>query len=254
MSGIDYAKYKGLTFDDLKALAGDKDMSVYEKIGFPESYRNGKEFHIFCDILQKLVVDTGVRNKTWLDIGPGCTDLPLMTLDFCKQMDFKLLWVDSKEMLDLLPHDAAVTRFFGYFPEQMPDLIHEYQNKVDYIVCYSILHCGPFYNTCTYKFIDIALSLLKPGGRMLIGDIPNISKRKRFFSTETGIEFHKDFTKTDTIPEVQYLKLEAGEIDDAIIMSILQRYRGFGFESYLLPQNSKLPMFNRREDILICKI
>ncbi|MFI5196074.1 MAG: hypothetical protein ACHQD8_03205 [Chitinophagales bacterium] len=254
MSGKDYAQYKNLSFDDLKTLAADKTISVYEKIGFPESYRNGKELDIFLDILQKLSVDLEEQNKTWLDIGPGCTDLPLMTLDFCKQMKFDLLWADSKEMLDLLPQDGIVKRFYGFFPEQMPGLIKDYQNRVDFIVCYSILHCGPFYHTCTYKFIDSALSLLKPGGKMLIGDIPNISKRKRFFATETGIQFHKDFTKTNTVPEISMPNLEPGEIDDGIIMGILQRYRGFGFETYLLPQNSKLPMYNRREDILICKI
>ena len=89
---------------------------------------------------------------------------------------------------------------------------------------------------------------------MLIGDIPNISKRKRFFSSETGIAFHKNFMNTDEPPVVAHAKLESGEIDDGIIMGILQRYRGYGFDTYLLPQNSKLPMYNRREDILIHKI
>src|ERR1035438_4422750 len=99
MSGTDYAKYKNLSFEDLRSLAADKSISVYEKIGFPESYRNGKEFDIFLDILQKLSVDMDERNKIWLDIGPGCTDLPYITLDFCKKMNFELLWADSKEML-----------------------------------------------------------------------------------------------------------------------------------------------------------
>ena len=96
--------------------------------------------------------------------------------------------------------------------------------------------------------------MLKPGGKLLLGDIPNISKRKRFFSTKTGIKFHQEFTKTDTQPEVKHLLLEPAQMDDGVIMGILQRYRGFGFETYLLPQNEELPMGNRREDILICRI
>ncbi len=250
----DYIKYKNMSFGDFIKLAKDDNISVYEKIGFPDSYRKGKEFGIFLDIIQKLSFESDVPDKIWLDIGPGCTELPLITLDFCKQHNIKLLWADSREMLALLPDDEVVSKFNGYFPNDMPDLIDSFQNKLDYVVCYSILHCGPFYNTCIYKFIDSALSLLKPGGKMLIGDIPNISKRKRFFSTETGIKFHKNFMNTDSFPEVNHLNLESGEIDDGIIMSILQRYRGFGFETYLLPQNNKLPMYNRREDILICKI
>lgn len=254
MSGTDYARYKNLSFNDLKALATDSSISAYEKIGFPEHYRNGKELDIFRDIIQKLGVEGNLEGTTWLDIGPGCTDLPLITMDYCAQMKINLLWADSKEMLDLLPEAAHVQRYYGYFPDQMETLTTQFANGVDFIVCYSLLHCGPFYNTCIYKFIDSAVALLKPGGKMLIGDVPNISKRKRFFATETGKKFHQAFTGTDTLPEVHLLRPEPGEIDDGILMGIMQRYRGFGFETYLLPQNNKLPMYNRREDLLICKI
>ena len=64
---------------------------------------------------------------------------------------------------------------------------------------------------------------------MLIGDIPNASKKKRFLSSEPLC------------------------IDDSVIFSILQRYRSMGCESYLLEQLSGLPMNNTREDILIVK-
>ena len=89
---------------------------------------------------------------------------------------------------------------------------------------------------------------------MLIGDIPNITKRKRFFSTEAGIAFHKNFTKTDTLPELNHLQLEPNNIDDGVLMGIVQRYRNFGFEAYLLPQPPTLPFHNRREDLVIHKI
>ena len=249
----DYSKYKTIGFNEMKQLAADDNISMYEKIGFPDSYRMGKEAGIFRDIIQKLGINESDQGKRWLDIGPGCTELPLMVLDLCKRQNFELTWADSKEMLALLPEDKIVKRFSGYFPDDMAELVDANQNNLDYIVCYSILHCGPFYNTCIHKFIDTAVSLLKLGGRLLIGDIPNISKRKRFFSSETGIAFHKDFMKTDQPPVVEHLKLEQGELDDGIIMGILQRYRGFGFETYLLPQGAGLPMANRREDILICK-
>jgi len=250
----DLTKYKNIGFEDLKKLATDKNNSMYEKIGIPDSYRQGKEAFIFEDILQKLGITGDEQNRTWLDIGPGCTEIPLMTLAHCRKQNFELLWADSKEMHALLPQDEIVNRFYGYFPNEMPELISNYQNKVDYIVCYSVLHCGPFYNTCIYKFIDSAVALLKPGGKMLIGDIPNISKRKRLFSSDTGIAFHKEFMKTDEAPVVEHMKLEQGELDDGILMGILMRYRGFGFETYIYPQNPRLPFHNRREDIVICKI
>ena len=54
-------------------------------------------------------------------------------------------------------------------------------------------------------------------------------------------------------PEVKHAELEPGQIDDGVILGVLQRYRGFGYDSYLLPQNENLPFANRREDILIVR-
>ena len=249
----DLARFKSLTFDDYKLLSKDDTLSKYQKIGFPDSYRKGKEKYVFRDIIKKLDLDNKREGLTLLDIGPGCSDLPIMILDFCKKNQYHVLLADSQEMLENLPDDTNVSKYPGYFPDDSPILVNQYQNKVDYIVCYSVLQVV-FYQTCVFKFIDAALSLLRSGGKFLIGDIPNITKRKRFFSTQHGIEFHQNFTRSDSLPDVSYFTLEPAQIDDGVILGILQRYRGFGFETYLLPQSNSLPMGNRREDILICKI
>jgi hypothetical protein len=251
----DFERFKNLSFEDFKKLANDDSLSMYQKIGFPDSYRKGKEEAIFADICRKLQISESRRASglTFLDIGPGCSELPVLIINYFKAMNAKILLVDSQEMLDQLPEDASIQKFAGYFPSDVSELVNEYQNKIDYIVGYSIFHYV-FYNSCVFKFLDIAVSLLKPGGKLLIGDIPNISKRKRFFSTDTGVAFHKEFTQTDTLPEVQHFKLEPASIDDGVLMGIVQRYRNFGFEAYLLPQNDDLPMSNRREDLLIHKI
>lgn len=247
---FEFERFKNLSFDDFKNLATDKTLSVYQKIGFPDEYRKGKEADIFNDIIQKLEL-ANISEKVLLDIGPGCSELPLMILNFCKQNNFTTLLMDSKEMLDQLPDAGMVKKYEGYFPDDASGLINQFKNKIDYIVGYSIFHYV-FYNTCIYKFIDAALSLLKPGGKFLIGDIPNVSKRKRFFSSNVGIEFHKKYTNTDTLPETKSFETEA-QIDDGILMGIMQRYRGLGFECFLLPQPPQLSMSNRREDLLICK-
>jgi hypothetical protein len=104
-----------------------------------------------------------------------------------------------------------------------------------------------------FAFIDKACELLSDDGEMLIGDIPNVSKRKRFFSSQSGIECHKKFTGRDELPKVDFMVVEDKKIDDAVIFAILQRYRNFGFDTYLLPQGQKLPIATRREDILITK-
>lgn len=249
----EFDRFKNLSFEDFRKLAKDDSLSIYQKIGFPNSYREGKEEAIFKDIIQKLGIEDPQKQYIFLDIGPGCSELPLMLIDFFEKLQSKILLVDSKEMLDQLPSNVNVEKYEGYFPNDVSSLLNSYHNKVDFIVGYSIFHYV-FYNTCIFKFLDAAVSLLKPGGKILIGDIPNISKRKRFFSTEAGIMFHKNFTQSDTSPEVNHLQPEPTHIDDGVLMGIIQRYRNFGLEAYILPQSSSLPMHNRREDLLIHKI
>jgi len=158
--------------------------------------------------------------------------------------------IDSEEMLVHLPNKDNMVKISGKFPDEIN--LPEYQNKVDAIVLYSVLQhivldMNPFY------FIDEAVKLLNDGGRLLIGDIPNISKRNRFFASNTGLKFHQSFTKTNTSPEYKFNTLIEDKIDDSLVFAILSRYRNAGFETYLLEQPIDLPMRNRREDILIVK-
>jgi SAM-dependent methyltransferase len=247
----DFERFKNLSFDDFKQLAKDESLSIYQKIGFPDEYRKGKEEFILNDIIKKLDIQNA-QSKVLLDIGIGCSDLAKYIIHLCRTEKMTLLAVDSKEMLDNIEDAEHVEKYYGYFPDQMEELINKYSNNVDFIICYSIFHYV-FYNTCSYRFLDIAVSLLKPGGKLLLADLPNISKRKRFFSSDTGILFHQKFTKTDTLPELKYLGIEPSQIDDGVVFGILQRYRNFGYETYLLQQNQYLPMANRREDILIVR-
>ena len=86
---------------------------------------------------------------------------------------------------------------------------------------------------------------------MLIGDVPNSSKRRRFFSSANGIRFHQEFMKTKNLPEVHFNSLDRHKIDDSVILSLLSRARNQGFDAYVLPQPRDLPMASRREDLLI---
>ena len=58
---------------------------------------------------------------------------------------------------------------------------------------------------------------------MLIGDIPNVSKRKRFFSSPAGVMFHHEFMQTKETPEVAFNRIERNQIDDTVILSLLMR-------------------------------
>lgn len=243
-------QFSNIGFEDFRRLATDQSLSKYEKIGFPDIYRQGFEVEIFSDIVSKL--NNLKSNKVQvLDIGPGCSDLPIMLINLCRKYGHQLTLIDSKEMLDHLPNELFIEKISALYPN-CSELIARLLGRVDVILCYSVLHYV-LLDTAFFRFIDTSLSLLAPGGQMLIGDIPNVSKRKRFFASGNGVRFHQEFMKTADLPDITFNTIEHDHIDDAVVMSILQRARAQGFDAYVLPQGSNLPMANRREDILISR-
>lgn len=245
-----FQRLKRLTFEDFKEMAKDNTLSIHEKIGFPNSYRQEYTKEILLDILLKIPV-LFAENKTILDLGCGCDELATAIINYCGERHHKLLLVDSQEMLSLLPDYDFMEKVAGKFPDNEA-FISSYQEAIDGIIVYSVLQHVVLEDNL-FSFIDKALELLKPGAVLLLGDIPNISKRKRFFSSPKGIKTHQNFTATSEVPEVDFFHVEYEKIDDSILFAILQRYRSYGFETYLLPQSSSLPMATRREDILIIK-
>ncbi|HEY0171431.1 MAG TPA: hypothetical protein VGB98_10445 [Pyrinomonadaceae bacterium] len=250
MKTDDYKKFADLSFDDFRRMAGDDSLSQYERIGFPDSYRAGREEAIFEDITSKLPALAG-RGKVVLDVGPGCSGLPFMLAELCRRQGHTLLLVDSAEMLARLPAEPFVRKFPAYYP-RCEELFAEYAGRVDVLLCYSVLHYV-FAESNLWDFLDASLGLLAGGGQMLLGDVPNVSKRRRFFSSAAGVEFHREFTGTETSPEVVFNRVERGQIDDAVVLSLVARARAEGCDAYVVPQREDLPMANRREDILVRK-
>ncbi len=250
MSGKTSIDWGALDFDEFARLAQDETLSKYGKIGFPDSYRQGHEPAIFADIRGKLP-RLSERKLRVLDIGPGCSDLPAMLIELCRAQEHRLYLVDSPEMLRLLPDGDLIEKRPGLFPKnrsQMADL----KGSIDVIICYSVLHYV-FVDANPFDFLDLAIELLAPGGEMLLGDIPNVSKRRRFFSSDAGVAYHKSFTGTDTLPEVVFNTPSPGAIDDTAVLGFLARVRTAGADAYVVPQAAELPMSNRREDILVRK-
>ena len=245
------SKSTELTFDDFRKRAADDSLSQYEKIGFPDSYREGKEDLIFADVRRKLT-NLEKQGQTILDIGPGCSGPAFSLIEWCRQHRHRLVLIDSQEMLSRLPDEAFVEKFSGKYPAECGDIVEKYCGRIDAVICYSVLHYV-FVETNLFDFLDHSLSLLADGGEMLIGDIPNQSQRKRFFSSRNGVKFHQAFTGTNEKPEVSFNSVETGKRDDSVLIGIILRARAAGYDAYLLPQPSDLPMANRREDILIKK-
>jgi hypothetical protein len=248
--GSEKVDFSTIGFDDFRRFAEDPTMSTYEKIGFPDSYRQGNERQIFEDILAKLPPLSQHQQRV-LDIGPGCSDLPRLLIDKCAEQGHQLFLVDSAEMLLLLPERPFIHKVAAQFPFCAREIAN-WQGSLDVVLCYSVLHYLVA-EVPALKWFDATLSLLAPGGHLLLGDIPNISKRKRFFSSESGVRFHQEFMRTAERPAVEFNRIDPEQIDDTFLISLLLRARNAGFDAYLIPQNPNLPMANRREDLLIVR-
>lgn len=243
-------KFDGIGFSDFRRMARDTTLTPNERIGFPDSYRKGLEPAIHADIKAKI---PNLQNEgvTVLDIGPGCAALPRLLIEDCNSRAQRLVLIDSLEMLSQLPDAPNIVKIPGFYPDCV-DGSDDWTGKFDAIICYSVFHYI-FVEARFWRFIDLSIRLLAPGGQMLIGDVPNVSKRKRFFASTAGIAFHQDFMKTSEAPVVEHGVVEDDRIDDAVIMAVIMRARAQGCDAYWLSQPPHLPMANRREDIVISK-
>lgn len=249
MSLTNLDKFQNLDFAAFKELAKDETLSPHEKIGFPDAYRAGKEIIIFDDLKTK-VSNLEKSGQTIIDIGAGCGALAFLLIEQCLKNGNTLVLIDSEDMLAHLPDEENLVKIAAYYPNDCRDFLEEYKGRADVVISYSVLHYV-FDEGNLFKFLDATLGLLAVGGECLLGDVPNISKRKRFFASPTGVKFHQDFMNTTAAPEVEFNRIESGQIDDAVLMSLMFRARNAGFDAYVLPQSDDLPMANRREDVFI---
>ncbi|THD60640.1 MAG: class I SAM-dependent methyltransferase [Phenylobacterium sp.] len=238
-----------MDFERFRALAVDPSLSEHERIGFPDAFREGYADAIWRDIVYKLPA-LARRDARVLDVGCGCGPLPKMLIASAESLGQQVTLIDHAEMLDQLPTSEAATKLAGRFPQVLTD--EEVGDGFDAILIYSVLQIV-ILDDNPFAFLDGALRGLRPGGRLLIGDIPNASKLRRFLSSAAGRAFHRAYMRTDSDPEPQVFGLLADRIDDAMVLGLMMRARAAGFDAYVTPQPDDLPLSNRREDLLILR-
>jgi hypothetical protein len=247
---IEPAKYRIGGYEDFRERAQDNSLTLNEKCGFAEEFRAGYERQILCDISGKLTLlqKPGARI---CDIGAGCSELSHLIIETTGRNGQSLTVIDCLEMLHLLPPRPHLIKIEGPFPDCLrangPAI-----GPFDAILAYSVAGFA-FEEGNLFAFVDAAAALLADQGQLLLGDIANASMRKRFMASPAGAEYHKLYYAHLPQPEVVFDAPSPGEIDDGVILSLVARLRGAGFNAFVMPQAAGLPMANRREDILITK-
>jgi SAM-dependent methyltransferase len=243
-----FDRFSGLDFAAFQRMAGDDSLSRHERSGFPDSLREGAELAILDDIEAKLPALRDARGKVVVDIGCGATPLTDELVQRCRARGHELTLVDGPGVLASHSDVPDVHLRPGRFPGS-PFLLEDMVGRCDVVVGYSVLQIA-FVEASVHAFVDAALTLLAPGGRLLLGDLPNASMRRRFLHSDAGRSFHREYVGGEGEPPVAWPHLPLGELDDGILFGLMGRARDAGYHAWLVPQTAGLPMANRREDLL----
>lgn len=203
-----------------------------------------------ADIRAKLPQLT-LRAQRVVDIGSGCGVLPDTLIHDAEILGHQLTCIDSPEMLAALPASPALSKVAAEFPH-CPEFITAARATCNAVLAYSMFHYV-FEHGNPWGFVDAALTLLAPGGRLLLGDVPNRSKRDRFLASEVGRRLHKAHGGSEPNLVPRFNQLVPAEIDDAVLWGLAARARAAGFDAYILPQPEALPLADRREDLLFVR-
>lgn len=247
----DARRFSGLSYEDFRRMARDESLTAAERVGFPDGYRTGREEAILADIASKLPA-LQERERVIADIGCGASGLTFLLREHCRRHGHTLLLVDAPEMLDHHEDGPDVVKVPGRFPGETAELLGQWRERVDAAVAYSVLQVV-YGEANPIDFVDAAAELLAPGGRLLIGDLPNASMRRRFLASAAGAAHHRAYTGRDEDPPVTFNAPSRGEVDDAVVLGLAARARAAGLHAWVTPQDAGLPMANRREDLLIAR-
>ena len=202
---------------------------------------------IIIDVMTKLELSA---DDVLLEVGcgPGNLLLPL------SHMTARAVGIDNAGSLQRLAaragEPACVEALAGDFMTmELPS------TRFSKILIYSVIQYMSS-EASALAFVRRAFDLLKPGGRLLVGDLPNRDKKRRFSSSSAGAiataEWQKLLSTTARHPMAALPEDDCMvQVDDAFVLSLMRFTRESGFESYLLSQPADLPFGNSREDLLV---
>ena len=213
-------------------------------------FQNKDEEFIISDILEKLLP---IKTDSFLDIGCGSGDISYTISELVASTTL----CDNEKSLERINKIYSKNNF-NFYPTNFLDADFG-ENKFDKILCYSVLQCLSGEEEL-FDFVDKIISLISARGRVLIGDIPNKDKLRRFLESKRGESFNKVWLNKKKENGVKYTKIEDYlskdhefvEINDNLILKIISYVRSKNLNAYIYEQNVSLPFGNSREDIVIC--
>jgi SAM-dependent methyltransferase len=234
-----------ISFENYSKLATSTDIG-YTEVSGRYQFQSSAERRIVLDVIEKMRLSS---EDSLLEIGCGPGNL-LIPLSYIVN---DAMGIDNEAMLARLAArggaSSKVTLIAGDFLS-MPAPPRAFSK----ILIYSVIQYMEDF-TQAVAFAMRALSLLAPGGRLLLGDLPNRDKKARFQSTPEGMraasEWRSELSTAGPHPISGFpADSRLVEVNDVFILRLLELTRQSGFESYVLPQPSNLPFGNSREDLL----
>ena len=210
------------------------------------NFHGEAEKHALHDIIRKLAL---TPEDDLLEIGCGVGNL-LLPLSF---LVHTTTGVDHGELLKKmearLPIDrSSITLVSGNF------LTAKVQGSYSKILIYSVIHYLRDEKELT-KFMGKATKLLRPGGIMVIGDIPNVDKKARFLASEEGKRFLEEWQKKiASAGAINHPKPSASpliQITDEVVARMIQSLKESGMTARVVAQPEGLPISHTREDLIV---
>jgi cyclopropane fatty-acyl-phospholipid synthase-like methyltransferase len=225
--------------------------SNYSEVAGRYGFQADAERRMLADVMAKLEIEPHHRLLDF-GCGPGTLAIPLSFVSG------DVTAVDQQASIEIARKrfsDSHVKWVVGGFPGV------ELEGPFDRIVVYSVLQYLPT-TALLLEFIDFAIDLLAPGGRMMIGEMPNTDKRARFEKSAAGKAFAAEWEemkkawpkeRLDDYIAINDTMDKLNVFNDEIIYSMMRRANERGAHAYLVPEPANLPYGHTRDDLIIAK-
>lgn len=234
------------TFENYSLLS-KQEINSTEKSGRYPSHVDSEK-RILLDVFKKLDLQP---EDSVLDIGCG-VGLLLFPISFVTN---SVTGIDHPDVIDVAEKRLG-THSVKFISGNFLDL-HLGKDVYEKILIYSVVQ-NLADETEVFDFVRKALRYLKPGGKLLLGDIANVSKKERFQTSPFGKEFEKQWRLTEgskSNADKKYFSRDDQriEFDDKMVLKLLLEIRALGCDAFIMPQPNDLPWGHTREDIIIQK-